>query len=50
MNTNTVNPEALLRTDPPFGTGSRRTARRGPSRTAWWPESPRAWPAISAWT
>jgi phage shock protein PspC (stress-responsive transcriptional regulator) len=30
MNTNTVNPEARLRTDPPFGTGSRRTALRRP--------------------
>src|SRR5207247_8810766 len=28
MNTNTVNPEARLRTDPPFGTGSRRSALR----------------------
>ena len=30
MNTNTVNPEARLRTDPPFGIGSRRTALRRP--------------------
>jgi phage shock protein PspC (stress-responsive transcriptional regulator) len=30
MNTNTVNPEARLRTGPPFGTGSRRTALRRP--------------------
>ena len=30
MNTNTVNPEAPLRTGPPFGTGSRRTAPRRP--------------------
>jgi phage shock protein PspC (stress-responsive transcriptional regulator) len=30
MNTNTVNPEARLRTDPPFGAGSRRTALRRP--------------------
>ena len=30
MNTNTVNPEARLRTDLPFGTGSRRTALRRP--------------------
>jgi phage shock protein PspC (stress-responsive transcriptional regulator) len=30
MNTNTVNPEARLRTDPPFGTRSRRTALRRP--------------------
>src|SRR5437660_243237 len=30
MNTNTVNPEARLRTDPPFGTWSRRTALRRP--------------------
>jgi hypothetical protein len=26
MNTNTANPEARLRIDTPFGTGSRRTA------------------------
>ena len=30
MNTNTVNPQARLRTDPPFGAGSRRTALRRP--------------------
>ena len=30
MNTNTVNPGARLRTGPPFGTGSRRTALRRP--------------------
>jgi phage shock protein PspC (stress-responsive transcriptional regulator) len=30
MNTNTVNPEARLRTDPLFGTGSRRTTLRRP--------------------
>ena len=30
MNTNTVNPEARLRTGPPLGTGSRRTALRRP--------------------
>ena len=30
MNTNTVNPEARLRTDPPFSIGSRRTALRRP--------------------
>jgi phage shock protein PspC (stress-responsive transcriptional regulator) len=30
MNTNTVNPEARLHTDPQFGTGSRRTALRRP--------------------
>ena len=30
MNTNTVNPEARLRTGLPFGTGSRRTALRRP--------------------
>jgi phage shock protein PspC (stress-responsive transcriptional regulator) len=30
MNTNTVYPEARLRTGPPFGTGSRRTALRRP--------------------
>ena len=30
MNTNTVNPEARLRTDPRFDTGSRRTALRRP--------------------
>ena len=30
MNTNTVNPEAPLRTGPPSGTGSRRTALRRP--------------------
>jgi phage shock protein PspC (stress-responsive transcriptional regulator) len=30
MNTNTVNPEARLRADPPFGAGSRRTALRRP--------------------
>ena len=30
MNTNTVNPGARLRTDLPFGTGSRRTALRRP--------------------
>jgi len=32
MNTNTVNPEARLHVDPPFGTGSRRTALRRPAR------------------
>ena len=32
MNANTVNPEARLRTDPPFGTGSRRTALRRPAQ------------------
>jgi phage shock protein PspC (stress-responsive transcriptional regulator) len=30
MNTNTVNPGTRLRTDQPFGTGSRRTALRRP--------------------
>ena len=30
MNTNTVNPEARLRTDPPFGSRSRPTALRRP--------------------
>jgi phage shock protein PspC (stress-responsive transcriptional regulator) len=30
MNTNTVNPETRLRTDPPFGSRSRRTALRRP--------------------
>jgi phage shock protein PspC (stress-responsive transcriptional regulator) len=30
MNTNTVNPEARLRTGPPFGAGSRRMALRRP--------------------
>jgi phage shock protein PspC (stress-responsive transcriptional regulator) len=30
MNTDTVNLEARLHTDPPFGTGSRRTALRRP--------------------
>ena len=30
MNTNTVNPEARLHADPPFGTESRRTALRRP--------------------
>jgi phage shock protein PspC (stress-responsive transcriptional regulator) len=30
MNTNTVNPQARLRTDPPSGAGSRRTALRRP--------------------
>jgi phage shock protein PspC (stress-responsive transcriptional regulator) len=30
MNTNTVNPEARLHTDPRFGAGSRRTALRRP--------------------
>lgn len=30
MNTNTVNPEARLRTDLPFGSGSRLTALRRP--------------------
>ena len=30
MNTNTVNPEARLHTDPSFGAGSRRTGLRRP--------------------
>jgi phage shock protein PspC (stress-responsive transcriptional regulator) len=30
MNTNTVNPEAQLHADPPFGADSRRTALRRP--------------------
>ena len=30
MNTNTVNPETRLRTNPPFGSRSRRTALRRP--------------------
>src|SRR5690349_3731884 len=30
MNTNTVNPEARLRSGPPFGAGSRHTALRRP--------------------
>ena len=30
MNTNTVNPETRLRTDPPFGSRSRRTALHRP--------------------
>jgi phage shock protein PspC (stress-responsive transcriptional regulator) len=30
MNTNTVNPQARLHSDPPFGTGSRRTGLRRP--------------------
>jgi phage shock protein PspC (stress-responsive transcriptional regulator) len=30
MNTNTVNPEARLHADPPFGADSRRTALRRP--------------------
>ena len=30
MNTNTVNPETRLRTDPPFRSRSRRTALRRP--------------------
>ena len=32
MNTNTVNPEARLHVDPPFRTGSPRTALRRPAR------------------
>ena len=30
MNTNTVNPQARLHADPPFGAGSRRTGLRRP--------------------
>jgi hypothetical protein len=42
--------EPRYHTGPPFRTEPQRTVLRRPVQDEWWPEPPRAWPAISAWT